>query len=383
MTDNKAPLGVANTANPNAADTTKKEEPKVTMSQYEANQAKEKEEELEAEYIDKRSVVIAAITNYSAYRKMNIAALEAPTLIIGSSVNSCRKLMANKDEIAAYYPELTGIASNHPDFITRVKSYLNNIRVIVDPTKGKVLNTTFVFKHKRDYLAFKKEEDRILNAYDKFDRNNPSELYKAANRRDDELNRLYSTLHEYGYPENITDFIIYRHCILYSEVAKDTSFINNNPNVRFYIKDVAKEKDKETKRIAERKTAMTNVINLFASPTKTIAVAVSIATYKNSNITLLLEKDNSEIEKYIMDFATENPSKFNKMFTDKNLEVKAFIETLISRGELIRAELNQQISTPDGQFIGANVNEAIAFFANPENAPLKSRLEAKLKIINT
>lgn len=349
--------------------------------QAEESTKQAEEAELEAEYIDVRTVVVSPIKNYSAYRKINMAALEAPVALIGSSVNSCRRLLANKEEIKAYFPQLGVTGGTDAEFISNAKQYLNNIRVVV-PDEGIKLNCSFIFKHKRDYVEFTKEENRILSTYDKVNRNNMTELSKAANRRDDELNRLYSTLYRYGNPENISDFIIWRHCMLYSEVAKDTAFINSNQNLRFYIKDVVKEKEREKKRVEERKSAMRNAIELFASPTKTNAVYIAIANYKALNVSVALEKETSEVEKFIMDFATENPSKFNKIYKDKNLESKAFIETLISRGELVRAEFNQQISTPDGTFIGANLNEAVAFFENPDNAAMKMRLESKLKVLN-
>lgn len=35
--------------------------------------------------------------------------------------------MSNKGEVEHYFPELVGVAANNPEFITRVKNYLNNI----------------------------------------------------------------------------------------------------------------------------------------------------------------------------------------------------------------------------------------------------------------
>ena len=94
----------------------------------------------------------------------------------------------------------------------------------------------------------------------------------------------------------------------------------------------------------------------------------------NVNKTALEQVDD------LMKFATDDPKKFNSIVTDKNLLDKAFIETLITRGELVRSEYNQQINTPDGQFVGANINDAIAFFRNPDNNGLKNKLENKLKL---
>ena len=60
--------------------------------------------------------------------------------------------------------------------------------------------------------------------------------------------------------------------------------------------------------------------------------------------------------------------------------MKAFVETLIMRGELVRSEYNQQISTADGTFIGSNMNEAVAYFNNPNNTAAKSAFENKIKL---
>ena len=84
---------------------------------------------------------------------------------------------------------------------------------------------------------------------------------------------------------------------------------------------------------------------------------------------------------YIIPQGFTNPRKFNEFVNDKNLHDKAFSETLITRGELVRSDFNQQISTPDGEFIGANINEAISYFKNPNNAGLKTKLENKLKLV--
>ena len=66
--------------------------------------------------------------------------------------------------------------------------------------------------------------------------------------------------------------------------------------------------------------------------------------------------------------------------TISQVELQAFIEEAIARGELVRSEVNQTVLTPEGGFIGANMKEALAYFSNPENADYKKALETKLKL---
>ena len=102
---------------------------------------------LEEEYIEEKSVTISPVTQYSAYRRANRAALKETRHVIGSSVTSCQILSSNKEEIEAYFPALIGVASNNAEFITKVKAYLSNIQFIV-PDTGATLNTSFVYNKK-------------------------------------------------------------------------------------------------------------------------------------------------------------------------------------------------------------------------------------------
>lgn len=351
-----------------------------TVAQEEAEKQAALEAELEAEYIDKRQIVIASVLNYSAYRKINMAALGKPRNTIGSSVNSVRKIMSNKGEVEHYFPELVGVASNNPEFITRVKNYLNNIFFDVRDTE-RTIDVSFRYRHKKDYLEIHKAEEKIWETYNAVDRSNTAKLYEAAVIRDNDLFMIESKKYQYGDPLNLEQYILYRHCLNYPDVAKDEAFINSNANLRFYIKDKNKEEVRKNKLIKEQQAALRHLVELQASPVKTNAVYVEYCIYSGISLSDGLSKTALIQSKELMDFATTNPRKFNEFVKDKNLLDKAFIETLITRGELVRSDFNQQISTPDGEFIGANINEAISYFKNPNNAGLKTKLENKLKLI--
>lgn len=351
-----------------------------TVAQEEAEMQAALEAELEAEYIDKRQIVIASVLNYSAYRRINMATLGKPRNTIGSSVNSVRKLMSNKGEVEHYFPELVGVASNNPEFITRVKNYLNNIFFDVRDTE-RTIDVSFRYRHKKDYLEIHKAEEKIWETYNAVGRSNTAKLYEAAVIRDNDLFILESKKYQYGDPLNLEQYILYRHCLNYPDVAKDEAFINSNANLRFYIKDKNKEEVRKNKLIKIQQTALRHLVELQASPVKTNAVYVEYCIYCGINLSDGLSKTALIQSKELMDFATTNPRKFNEFVNDKNLLDKAFIETLITRGELVRSDFNQQISTPDGEFIGANINEAISYFKNPNNAGQKTKLENKLKLI--
>lgn len=337
------------------------------------------DEELDKEYLDNRTVTISLVHNYSNYRKVNMKVLGQRKETIGSSISSCRILASNKGEVEAYFPALIGLSPSNPEFITRVKAWLSNIQFVVNE-EDVSLNTSFIWNKKSDYVAFKKKEDAIDEEYNKIDRANTAAIKDAVKRKVEALNALESEKYKYGRPQNLEEYLIYRHCLLFRDVAKDIALINSDPNLRFYIKDEAKEAEKKKKLTEEKMKAMRNFIELNASPSKFNAVFIAMIASLNENISEALIKDSNEKTNMLMNYVNESPDKFNKLVNDKNIITKAFIETLIVRGELVRAEFNQQISTADGNFIGSNMTEAVAYFNNPDNKDIKAVYENKLKM---
>ena len=333
------------------------------------------------EYRDERYVTISLVSNYSNYRKANMKVMGQRTEIIGSSLKSCRVLSSNAGEVAAYFPSLIGVSESNPDFLNKVKAYLSNIQFAVT-NKDVKLNVSFIYKHKKDYETIKKEEDKINADYEKVDRANITLLEEALKKKIDAINRLESSKYQYGRPENIEEYLMYRHCLLYSEVAKDTAFINSNNRIRFYIKDETKEAELQKRLIKERSVAMQNFVELNGTTEKFNAVYIAIVNSKNENLAEALMKDSITKTNTVMNFVNESPDKFNKFVNDKNIILKGFIETLILNGELVRSEFNQQILLADGSFIGANINEAVAWFENPANKKVRENLENKLELLN-
>ena len=336
-------------------------------------------EDLEEPYTDKRTVTISLVKNYSAYRKANMKVLGQRHEVIGSSVTSCRILSSNKGEVDAYFPQLIGLSPSNPEFITRVKAYLSNIQMNVN-NENATLNTSFVYNHKKDYIAISKKENAINAEYDKVDRANPSAIKEALKKKIDALNTLEGTKYKYGHPESIEEYLMYRHCLLYRDVAKDMALINQDPTLRFYIKDEAKEAQRQKKLVDEKKHAMKHFVELCGTDEKFNAVFIQVAKLQNMILSEALAKAKDEKESILINFVNENPDKFNTFVTDKNISVKSFIEVLITRGELVRSDYNQQIATADGTFIGSNMNEAVAYFNNPNHGSFVETLKNKLKL---
>ena len=336
-----------------------------------------KEAELNSPYTDKRSVTIAPVQQFSAYRRAKII-----FLFIVSKRNiqsSTRILSSNKDEVEKYFPQIIGMSPNNPEFVTRVKAYLSNISFNVQDA-GSTLNVSFTYDKKKDYLTIKEKEDKINAKREAVARNNTAAIKEAVKIWTQEINDLETEKAKYGHPDNIEEYLLYRHCLLYRDIAKDISLINSDSSLRFYIKDENKEAERAKRLIDERRKAMRNFLVLEASDKKRNAVFIQMTVNNGGNISEAMLKTPDQQVSALMAYLNDSPDKFNDLFDDKNVEMKSFIEALIARGELIRPEYNQQISTADGTFIGSNMNEAVAYFNNPVNKPVLEAMQNKYKL---
>lgn len=340
----------------------------------------QKQEELNKPFTYKRSITVSLIQNYSLYRKANDKVLPKKRDYIGSSIRSSQVLASNRAEVEAYFPQLLGISVNNENFVTRLKQYLNNIQVPVNEL-GVTFDCSFRFNHKRDYFAFKAREEEIEMAYKKANKQSTKDLRAALAIKINDLNNLESEQYAVGSPVNITDYILYRHCLLYRDVAKDTALINCDPFVRFYLKDDAKDKERQQKLRQEINNAKRNYIEVIGDDEMFDAVYIQYCVVAGLPIVNSLLSEKIDKENQLDKFSTSEPVKFNSIVKDRDLRIKSLIELLIARGEFVRSQFNQNITTQDGEFIGANMKEAIAWAKNPENENVLAAFKNKLKYI--
>nr|UVX43744.1 MAG: hypothetical protein [Bacteriophage sp.] len=340
----------------------------------------QKQEELDKPFTYKRTITVSLIQNYSLYRKANDKVLPKKRDYIGSSIRSSQVLASNRAEVEAYFPQLLGISVNNENFVTRLKQYLNNIQVPVNEL-GVTFDCSFRFNHKRDYFAFKAREEEIEMAYKKANKQSTKDLRAALAIKINDLNNLESEQYAVGSPVNITDYILYRHCLLYRDIAKDTALINCDPFVRFYLKDDAKDKERQQKLRQEINNAKRNYIEVIGDDEVFDAVYIQYCVVAGLPIVNSLLSEKIDKENQLDKFSTSEPVKFNSIVKDRDLRIKSLIELLIARGEFVRSQFNQNITTQDGEFIGANMKEAIAWAKNPENENVLAAFKNKLKYI--
>lgn len=117
-------------------------------------------EDVNEEYTDRRSITVSLVKSYSLYRKKNDKSLPKRKDYIGGSVRASRTLSSNKEEVETYFPNIIGLSPNDPNFISRVKQYLNNIRIPVDEL-GRSFDISFHYFHKKIITKLKQKKIKL------------------------------------------------------------------------------------------------------------------------------------------------------------------------------------------------------------------------------
>lgn len=329
-------------------------------------------------YTDNRTVTISLVQQYSLYRKANERALNEKIEYIGSSFNSVNKLTASIQEMAVYMPPILGVSAKHETFVNRLKEYFSNIRVPVSKT-GKTINTSFVYNSFEDYRLIKKKEDAIETEYQKADKSNLEKLQYALSVKIQKTHELEATKYAIGYPVDVEDYLLYRHCLLYPQVAKELSLINSTNDIRFYFKDDIKEAEKVKKQHEYKLAAKSNYLKVVNDPDMLRNIYILYCAHKGLSIQEAMTKEIYAMQIELDTFSINEYNKFNDIVNDKDYEIRATIEILISKGEFIRLNYNQNITTADGMFIGSNMNEAVAWFKNTDNISAATAYRNKIK----
>lgn len=337
-------------------------------------------DDMDEPFTDHGKITISLVRNYSLFRQANDKVLPKRKDYIGSSIESSRILASNKEEVEAYFPNIIGLSTNDPKFIFRVKQYLNNIRIGVDEL-GKSFDISFHYFKKSDYYKIKREIESIEQAYQNANKTSISRLRAALKEKITRLNVIEGTKHKYGYPINVEDYLMYRHCLLYNDIAKDLALVNADRNIRFYFKDERKEADKALKLRKEKNKAIANYVSCLADPELFEAVYIQYCSIVGRPVLHSLAEAEIVRQDQLEKFSNEHPDKFNKLIANKDVKLMSMIELLIARGEIVRPNYSQNITTLEGDLIGSNMSEAVAWFKDVKNTSVVNAYRNKLKNI--
>ena len=335
------------------------------------------------EYIFTRSATIMHRENYSEYRKANMAYLNDGASKIGGAIRSYDRMRVNKPELDVYMPMIIGEHHTSPNYNKRVDEYFSNLAVIVTPG-GKALDISIRFNTYNDYDAFDKAYTKILN---KFNASLESvgttgdidklvdEIYKA---KDDAIIALEAKIYAIGSPMNVGDYILWRYCLVYRDVANDEVRVTKSENIRFYIYNKELKAKEEKSKFELQRTATLKYADLLVKDDELELVLWALSNVHP--IDVKVAKDNTTRAMLLDKVVKSDPQGFLATANAKDLATRAFIEKAVSHGMVNRIPNTQVLMDKEGNTLASTLQEAIVYFRNRElNGEFITRIENQLK----
>lgn len=178
-------------------------------------------------------------------------------------------------------------------------------------------------------------------------------------------------LDEEGNPLSIMDYIKYRFALRHPHVAMSKDEMTKEFGKRFYIHDPLKDITTRNNTIQLKKDADKAFIQVSGKSDKMIWMLRLLSnTVRPETLT------ETQIENYLYDIKESEPKRFLKIASDKNLEVKAEIEAMVSAGVL--RKIGNQIIFID-EILGDTMEDTVIHLKDKKNSGKLTILRAKLK----
>lgn len=276
------------------------------------------------------------------------------------------------DEEIKFLPSILGLTNKSENWMRVVNDYWANF--------GKVIPTDDEGLKIEAGMWYESQEDADKAMAEEATEKRKIEEAKVRNVRYVEKFTVRASL---GTPLNIGDYILYRHCLIYSEVANVPEDMDKSPKIRFYL--FSKQKDTANKAIsleARRKAYIKYSESVAVPSTKGALIYLlrsDIDRYNRENPKKILTV-SSEIEKDLTleAIAVTYPEKFLSVVDDPMLLQKAFIERAIDAGEIRRLTNTEILYYGDNTKLGNNVVEAINFLSESQHADIFNTIKARI-----
>jgi len=284
---------------------------------------------------------------------------------IGSSLTSSGSSLRGLtfEEEILLLPNIIGKAPSSQEWNKATDDYWANISVSVPARTGVELNCSIIFDEEVGAKTYFETLTEIFSF--------SSDVDNHASDEDFRVKMQSITLPEKSTPQIISDYIMWRYCLVYGRVANRKKDIFKSKKISFFMESKDEIVIQRASSLKRRNAATKAYLSIHEDVDKRDLVLRSFG----ENI-LLLPEDERDImlEKYSID----ESEKFIEIATDENLSFRSIIRSGLIHGK-IGIIPNTENYTYDDNVIGNGLSQAIAYFKSPDNSPALSRLNAQLE----
>ena len=173
-----------------------------------------------------------------------------------------------------------------------------------------------------------------------------------------------------GMPISIMDYIKFNFAIKHPHVALTKGEMESDFDKRFYIQDSTRDDKVKNNQIKLKKDADREFIKVSSNDTNMKRILRLMSNTNPDRMTI------EQVENALYEIKNNEPKKFIRVSTDKNLELKAEVEHMITAG-VLRKIGNQTIFIDE--VLGDTMEDTVVFLKDKKNSGTLTILRAKLK----
>jgi hypothetical protein len=173
-----------------------------------------------------------------------------------------------------------------------------------------------------------------------------------------------------GMPISIMDYIKYSFAVKHPHVALTKEEMDSDFNKRFYIQDTTRDDKVKNNQIKLKKDADKEFIKVSSNNENMKRILRLMSNTNPDRMSI------EQVENALYELKNSQPKKFLKVATDKNLELKAEVEHMISAGVL--RKIGNQVIFID-EVIGDTMEDAVVYLKDKKNSGTLTILRSKLK----
>ncbi len=181
-------------------------------------------------------------------------------------------------------------------------------------------------------------------------------------------------------PDNIEDFIKWRHAIAYPYTASSVESSIGDPTIQYYVEDPVRVIESNFKELEIKDNAWTEYVKAKGDPERVNMLLTVLKTFiRKQNGRPPININNLSNEEKIMtlrDVATQKPEIFYKYSTDQNLKKRYFIEELLSVGLLNKIGNTFVDASDNNTNLGDSMADVVQNLWNAKETSRLNRLKA-------
>lgn len=291
--------------------------------------------------------------NPSTFEKINADVYANPPQRLGSKHSSVDRMVnVYGAEMMSLMPSIIGTSPHDVEWYKKLRYYWDSVSYQI-PSSGKRLEIGFSYDindvQRKDAIA-----DLCASIKDIKDDSTLAD-YCESDKIKEEKKYLYAK------PINVSDYLMYRYCLVDGEVANSLELANKSTRIRFIISNPKAMQDFKRKNHATENKANA----LYIESLKDSTIVANMLYSLEIDIT---DMDQIDREIKLKDLSIGDPTKFIEIASDKTLAIKAKIERYILKGVLNRLpDSSIIVDSSDVTFtVGGDLNEAINFFTSED-----------------